>query len=371
MIATTSPDVSLAAAPDAAATSVLYFDGLSSRKHNVVLRRGSALEIIENGTFIAAWAYPDIRRADAAPDRLRLRSVAAGPLARLEIEDPALQAEIIAACPLLDGERGEHEVSTLRIVAWSIAAAASILAIVWFGVPFAADRIARIIPISIEKRIGDVAANQVKTVFGDKTCINKDGVAALNKLVGELQSKAGLRIPLTAGALASSVPNAFALPGGRVFVLKGLLDKAQSPDEVAGVLAHELGHVAHRDGLRLLIENGGTSYLLGLLFGDVSGAGAVLMAGRSLIQSHYSREAEANADLFARELMVALGRSPRPLGDLLVRITGTSKPGPLSIFASHPLTADRQAALEKADAPVIGPPLLSDAEWTSLKAICK
>jgi Zn-dependent protease with chaperone function len=46
------------------------------------------------------------------------------------------------------------------------------------------------------------------------------------------------------------IPNAFALPGGKVYLFDGLLAKAENPDEIAGVLAHELGHLKHRDGIR-------------------------------------------------------------------------------------------------------------------------
>jgi predicted Zn-dependent protease len=62
--------------------------------------------------------------------------------------------------------------------------------------------------------------------------------------------------------LRSTIANAFALPGGRVYVLSGLLKISETPDEVADVLSHELGHVADRGGLRRLIRDGGTSFLV-------------------------------------------------------------------------------------------------------------
>ncbi len=131
------------------------------------------------------------------------------------------------------------------------------------------------------------------------------------------------------------------------------------------------GHIAHRDGLRRLIADGSTSFLFGLLLGDVTGGGIVLTAGRQLFSASYSRESEADADLYARNLMQKLGRSPKALGVFMVRILGSEKQNPLAIFASHPVTAERVAMLEQsADGPQ-GPPLLSDEEWAALKAICK
>ena len=70
--------------------------------------------------------------------------------------------------------------------------------------------------------------------------------------MGRLQTAAQLPIPPDPVVLRSNVANAFALPGGRVYVLAPLLAKSETPDELAGVLTHELGHVAHRDGLRRL-----------------------------------------------------------------------------------------------------------------------
>ena len=97
---------------------------------------------------------------------------------------------------------------------------------------------------------------------------------------------------------------------------------SETPDELAGVLSHELGHVAHRDGLRRLIRDGGTSFLVGLMFGDVTGSGAVLMAGRSVLSESYIRDDETGADRFAVSIMHDLERPTAPLGALLQRITG-------------------------------------------------
>jgi Zn-dependent protease with chaperone function len=191
------------------------------------------------------------------------------------------------------------------------------------------------------------------------------------KLVNRLRDAAGLDDDsMTAGVLPTPVPNAFALPGGKVFVLKGLLDKAESPDELAGILAHEFGHLKHYDNMRGLIYNGGTSFLIGLLFGDVTGSSAVIFASRSVVEASYSREAETAADTFAIEIMHKLGRSPKPAAELMFRITGKEGGGLTSILASHPLTEDRLARMTKEDRPASGPPLLTDAEWQALKGIC-
>ncbi|RXG90300.1 M48 family metallopeptidase [Bradyrhizobium zhanjiangense] len=360
-----------AEAPAQSVKPTIFFDGVSSRRRQVMLSLGDVLEIAEDGEAPVRWVYADIRRADSPDGVLRLASTSAPPLARLEIRDAALAADLTARCLRLD----EHQTSrrgVAKIVGWSVAAAVSIVCVVLFGVPLAADRLAPLVPKPIERRIGDASEVQVKTIFGRRVCEDPAGKVAFTKLVNRLRDAAGLDDDsTTAGVLPSPVPNAFALPGGKVFVLKGLLDKAESPDELAGILAHELGHLKHHDNMRGLIYNGGTSFLIGLLFGDVTGSSAVIFASRSVVEASYSREAETGADTFAIEIMHALGRSPKPAAELMFRITGKEGgSGLTNILASHPLTEDRLARMTREDRPASGPPLLTNKEWQSLKGIC-
>src|SRR5262245_57123727 len=118
----------------------VYYDGRSNRKHRVVLNQATGLDIVEDGAVIATWPYADVRRADGPPHLLRVSCLWALPLARLEIEDAAAQVAVSDLCPSLDADRGGHQ-QTLRIVAWSLAAAASIVGLIYFGIPFAADRL--------------------------------------------------------------------------------------------------------------------------------------------------------------------------------------------------------------------------------------
>lgn len=121
-MASTSPDSSAAgaageAAPgeavpgggavaSAAARPATYFDGVTNRRHVVVLRFGPALDLVEDGVALAAWPYADLRAVDGGPGMLRLKCVSALPLARLEVPDPAAQVEIGMHARSLQVERG-------------------------------------------------------------------------------------------------------------------------------------------------------------------------------------------------------------------------------------------------------------------------
>jgi Zn-dependent protease with chaperone function len=348
----------------------VFYDGQSSRRRLLRLAFKDQLEISEGAALLAAWPYADIRRADGATGILRLSCVSGPSLARLEIRDAAFAALLISRCPRLDeGAAGRHGIRA--IVGWSVAAAVSIAAVIWFGLPYAADRLAPLVPNALERRIGDAAERQISMIFGGKTCSDPAGRAAFDKLMAEIGQAAGIEGPVRSSVLDTVVPNAFALPGGKVYLFSGLLAKAENPDEIAGVLAHELGHVRHRDNTRNLIYSGGTSFLIGLLFGDVTGSGALVFASRSLVTASYSREAEQGADDFAVDVMHRLGRPTKPMGELIFRVTGNQADHALSILSNHPLTEDRLKRLESEDRPASGPPLLTAPEWTALKAICK
>jgi Zn-dependent protease with chaperone function len=348
----------------------IFFDGASNRKHEVALSFTTGLDIVEDGVVIAIWPYEAIRRMDGPPALLRLGCASAPPLARLEIADPATAEAVARHSPSLDDGRG-GAAQTGRIVFWSIAAICSILLVAIYGVPLAADRLAPLTPVSVENRIGEAVDAQVRLTLKGKVCAEAEGQAAFRSLVDKLKRAGGMDMPIEAKVLSGAMPNAFALPGGKVYLLDGLLQRARDPDEIAGIVAHELAHVRHRDGLRRIIQAGGTSFLIGLLLGDLFGSSALIFATQSILDASYSREAEQGADAFTVEVMHKLGRSPRPTGELLFRITGAEGKSSITILNSHPLTEDRLAMMKKHDRPNTGPALLSDKEWAALKSICK
>lgn len=367
----------------------VYFDGSSNRKRRVALRFGADLDIVEDDNVAAVWPYDSIRRAHGPTGLLRLSSVAALPLARLEIEHDETVQTLLAKAPVLKSTTS-GTTPAWRIVAWSFAAIGSILAVVFFGIPLAAERLAPLVPARFEKRMGETVERQVRFLLGGTACTDAAGQAALNVLIDKLKQAGNMDTELDAHVLSTGVPNALALPGGKVYLLNGLLQKANNADEIAGVLAHELGHVQHRDNMRKLIQTGGTSFMVGLLFGDIMGGSAVIFVSRSLLDASYSREAELAADAFAIDVMQKLGRSARPMGEFLVRVTETVKPVPKSdgkadpkpatksaanpgvnIFSSHPLTGDRLDRMKQAERPYTGPELLSPTQWSALKGICR
>ncbi len=361
-----SPTVSTSAASDAAPMSAetpmlaVFFDGVSNRKHRVALSPGERLEIVEEGILLDAWAYTDILGADGDM-ALRLTSLSA-PLARLDIADPGTAERLKRFLPPIDQLREKRQ--TGRIVGWSLAAAGSIALMILYGIPFLAQRMTPLIPPAYEKRLGEAVDRQFLTLTGAKPCAGAAGVQALAKMM----EKIGGGRPVNAQVLSIGVANAVALPGDKIYLFEGMLAQAKNVDEVAGVMAHELGHAHSRDGMRSLLQTGGTSYLLGLLFGDISGSGAIIFATQTLLNASHSREAELAADDFAIASMTRLGRSPVPMGEFLQRLTGDRT---ATIIDSHPVSSARLDRFRRSVVPTAGPEILTDAEWRALKDICE
>jgi len=152
-------------------------------------------------------------------------------------------------------------------------------------------------------------------------------------------------------------------------VFRGLIDKADNADEVAGVIAHEIGHVAHPDGTKAVLQAGGLSFLFGMLLGDFVGGGAVVIAANTVLQSFYSREAEAAADLYGAELLNNTYGNARALVTMLAKTGGATEPG-MKILLDHPETKARIAAINRIASARPTSPFLNAFEWAALKQIC-
>ena len=155
--------------------------------------------------------------------------------------------------------------------------------------------------------------------------------------------------------------------------MRGLIDTAEGPDQVAAVLAHEIGHVEARDTTRNALRAAGSAGLLSLVIGDFAGGAAVVVVAEYTLNASYTREAEAQADLFALDMMAASGTNADALATFFDSLSGveTSMPDLPVYLSSHPETQDRaDAARLFAQTQGQTTPILNDAEWAALQNIC-
>jgi Zn-dependent protease with chaperone function len=359
----------------------IFYDGLTSDRHEVAVRLADdAVEInAAGGATLAQWRLADVALLAAPEGLLRFGLVHGKAAARLEIRDTTLAEALLARTRPTDRTGLTDRATRSRVVLYSVAAIVTVVGGAIWGVPLLADRIAPRLPIGLEIRLGDAVDMEVRQAL-DKTTDGKSfecgvgdtgaaGRAAFLELIGILERGADLPIPLRPVVVRVKEVNAITLPGGRVYVFEGLLAKANSADEVGGVLAHEIGHVAHRDGTKSVLQTAGLSLLFGMLIGDFTGGGAVVIAAKTVLRSAYSRDAETAADQFGATLMSKVGGDPHALGAFLVRIAGTGTAAP-HFLLDHPEAKERAAAIDRIPQPSPMQPLLTPPQWDALKKIC-
>src|SRR5207244_7577123 len=165
--------------------------------------------------------------------------------------------------------------------------------------------------------------------------------------------------------------NAFAAPGGHIVVLRGLLERTRTPEELAGVLAHEIQHVYHRHPTRLVVQHTSAGLLAAAVAGDVSALMAYsLEAARILGTLRYSRQYEAEADAAGLRMLATARVDPRGLSSFLGQLVPAEKGAPpaLAYFASHPATAERITTLQRLAAEVrdTPTPIVTSRDWKDI-----
>ena len=137
--------------------------------------------------------------------------------------------------------------------------------------------------------------------------------------------------------------NAFALPDGTVLLTDELVALAEHDDEIVAVMAHEVGHVVHRHGLRQAIQSSLVAIAIVLVSGDLSSTtGFVAALPAALAESRFSRDFEREADDYALAYLEANDIPAKHFADLLRRLEAASGAGPeIPFLASHPSTDER------------------------------
>lgn len=334
-----------------------YHDGRTAAAHPVRVRPSlSGLDIRgEDNRSLGFWHRADLRPQDGPGPQLRL-ACATAPGARLTVVDGAALRPFLPERPT-----GRPWLRGVALGAAGLAMAAGL----WVALPAVATMVARAIPLETEIRLGGGLADRMERQWG--TCTGAEGNAALAALAERLAAhlppeQRSLRVAV----VKAKAENAFALPGGRVLLLQGLLDKAESPDEIAGVLAHEFTHVAERHVAAAMVRALGISALVALVTGDSSGllAGGATMA----LAGAYSRDDEAAADRGAVELLGKAGIGTSGLAGFFRRVAKQDGGIP-EWLSSHPDPEARARAVEASARPGL-PPALPARQWKALKGIC-
>lgn len=353
--------------------SASYYDGRSARRHPVDVSIGQGMLSISGAGIHRVEPLERVHISERLGSAPRLLRLADG--AFCEVRDlAALQAELGESGRRPDLIERLHHSWRTAVIAAAVCVAAAGAAYRW-GLPLGAEVLAAHVPPEVSQQLSQSTLNSLDGVLLYSSSLPQARRQAL------AEEFAALRAPDDKAATAhiefrSSPqigPNAFALPDGRVVLLDQLVSLARNDEEIEGVLAHELGHVHYRHGLRMLLQGSAVALAMTAWFGDFSTLLATVPT--VLLQTRYSRGFETQADDYATRMLLANDIPPSRLADLLERLSRehrdkrgqgsaaqdkgkaadkSGKPGAeeeqSDYISSHPATAERLKRLRAADA---------------------
>ena len=357
-----------------------YLDGRVAVRHDVTLTLTRAALHIEGETCgKLTWPYAEIRETQGARagDPVRLERGAEPAEALVVVERDFLHALRDAAGPLGTGFTDPGRAARRARLVLPVAAAcvlAGIAAYLW-GVPALASRVASRVPVAWEESLGRSVMDHVLAA-GARPCSAPQGVRALETIVRRLSAGApDARYTFHVTVLDDSLVNAFAAPGGYIVVYRGLLDAAESADELAGVLAHEMQHVLLQHGTRAILREIPLRLVVAAVSGDVRIAGRVSQAAATLGSLRYRRRDEQAADREGLRLLQAARVSPDGMLTFFTRLAGRRDDRASAVMdylSTHPRSAARAEALRtRAEGTAYEPsPVLDAAGWDALRRVC-
>jgi beta-barrel assembly-enhancing protease len=334
-----------------------YYDGETAVRHVVDVQPAAGGLNISGPTFERLIPADEIRHLESRRDAEIYGESDRGGW-RLGIDKP-IPAEIAGLLPSPRVYGGWIDrIGLVRAMVIGLVLSAAVILVAQF-VP---RWVAPMVPRSWERSFGDALVGD----FGQKFCAAPGGQAALDRLGAKLGRAPGTRIRVV------NVPivNAAALPGGTIVIFHELLDEAEGPDEVAGVLAHEIAHVENRDVTELMIRQLGFSMLISTIGGTTGSNVEMLTSAR------YSRRAEARADADAIAALRRANISPLGTARFFERLAKVERSAPglartLAYLSSHPLSDERRREFERSQAKQTYAPALDAREWRDLKGICR
>lgn len=347
-----------------------YADGRAALMADVECELGADTVSFGAGETWLSWTYGDLARADDGNGRIILkRKPDTGE--RL-VFDADAQNALKAAAPQLFtphalGVERPRTVIGVVVAAWSLAA------VFLVGVPMASAPLAAMMPPVYRAQIADISWSQVSALTN--YCDDSDEAARiLNAMAHRIMTASEVphRDEIWITIVDAPFPNAFALPDDSIVVTDDLIQLAGHPDELTGVLAHEIAHIEKNHVMTNIIRQMGAGIFFDVVFGGAGAGQAIALASVNLAGLRYSRGDEEAADARGLDYLDASGINTGGLARLFERFQeeNEGQGGEIpTLLSSHPATPARAAAAQARAREGLAPSL-SERDWRTVRQAC-
>lgn len=314
-------------------------------------------------------------------DQLVVKWEQAGVGRTLYIREASVIASFRRAAPpelAAQMERTAHVVRRVRSTRRTVLLATAGVALacllgLWLGMDALVEEAVNRIPPEWEKQLGDAAMQEAlagQVIIKEGPVV--DAVQAITTRLTEQIPNNPYRFTVT--VVRSPAVNAFALPGGSIVVFTGLIKEATSPEEVAGVLGHEINHVLQRHGLERIVKTLGIMAIAAIVLGDQQGLiGLARQLGVEIVTLKFNRDQETEADTTGLRLLHRARVDPAGMIAFFERLAQSEKERQrVELLSTHPMSAaraDRLKAELKALPKFLPEPVAVD--WERIRASLK
>jgi len=325
-----------------------YFDGQTSKAHVVNVsfdERWLNFWSDETPEIHDVWNYTEIKvESLTSSNRLSLK-FGDFPPQTLDFKDENAIAASSFVMPrktvVAQSYQKVMKANPLKIVLFGLVAVIGVsLSYIYVISPFMANQIVKIIPPAVEINIGNSVINRLRPGIGS------DHEAKSQKLQEFFDAlDFAHEYPIEMHYIESDMVNAFAAPGGQIVVFEGLVERMESWEELAGLLAHELSHVEQRHSMKTLARSAASYGIISVLTGDVGGLSTIILENANQMNElSNSRDYEREADVVGLSLLRDAKINPSGMVDLFKRLNTEMEidvGNALELFSTHPLTKDR------------------------------
>ncbi len=354
-----------------------YLDGQTATRHGITVTvTAQALHLIFDSGEIRQWPYRQICQTQGTfqdePVRFEKSAEAiifASPAILTAIHKSAPAAALHFHNPSMQNTR------LYRTLGATLGVLLMVAGLYCWGIPSMAAVATPYVPAGWEDQLGRQVINHLAPEA--RQCHDSDRLRKLDHILETLaatrrESPYHIRLFV----VDDPAVNAFATPGGGVVLFRGLLEKTDSPEQLAGILAHELQHIYQRHTTRAILEQTASTWLVTAMSGDLSGGVAWGLEGARIMGTlHYSRAHETEADAAGLHMLQAAGIDPAAMVIFygILQDAAQVHEGPADFLSTHPNMQERLDNLMSltGQPPVNAVTLLPGEDWHNIRTLCR